>query len=358
MKILTIGGATRDIFIEHEVITSKINNISYLMFPEGKKVEVSAIRYAAGGGATNSAVAFKQLGFDVTSFFKVGTDHEAQMILKELATYGINSHHVAQTNLAATGTSFILPSASGDRAILVYRGANALLTAADAPKDLLAQVNQLYITSLSGNASELLPHLAALAKKNNIPVACNPGTSQLTSRVDTLERALEHIDILILNSYEASLLWQKECPSSHSIDSGKARSEAFQNSVRADALEAQNSKSLLHQYFKTILARGPRIAVITDGANGVYVCDGTNIYYHPSIPCNPISSVGAGDAFGSTFVAFLAQNRSIQEATQAGVINAASVLMHLDAKAGLLTQAQINKQQEKLDPSLLQIFDF
>lgn len=330
MKILTIGGATRDIFIEHEVVTTKMRDTSYLMFPEGKKVEVSSIRYATGGGATNSAVSFKQLGFGVESFFKLGTDYEAEIILQELAAHGVATQHVARTDLAATGTSFILPSPTGDRAILVYRGANTLLATADIPSGLLAGVSHVYITSLSGNASELLPHIAALAKKNNILVACNPGTSQLTARMDTLAQALEYIDILILNSYEAGLLWQ-------SISQASFTKE---------------------QYFKAILSRGPGIAVITEGADGVYVCDGIKIYYHPSTPCKPVSSVGAGDAFGSTFVAFLARNKSIQEAIQAGVINSASVLMHCDAKAGLLTEAQIKKQQEKLNPSLLQVFNF
>lgn len=333
MKILTIGGATRDIFIEHEIEAIELHGIPYIMFPEGKKVEVSAIRYTTGGGATNSAVSFKRLGFEVESFFKIGTDHEGETVLQELSSYGVTTHHVQRTNLAPTGVSFILPAPSNDRAILVYRGANLLLSSTDAPTTLLNGVDQLYITSLSGNASELLPHLGALAKKNNIPVACNPGTSQLTAGVDTLKQALANIDILILNEYEASLLWQ---------------------GIKKD----KNSAFSREQYFKTVLARGPRIAVITAGADGVYVCDGTKIYYHPSIPCTPISSVGAGDAFGSTFVGFLAQGKSIEQAIQAGVINAASVLMHLDAKAGLLDFDQMEKQQEGLDPSQLHVFDF
>jgi len=370
MKILTIGGATRDIFIEHDIMATKLHDISYLMLPEGKKVEVSAIHYATGGGATNSAVSFKRLGFEVESFFKVGTDYEAEIIIKELASEGVSTHHAQQTNLASTGTSFMLPSPNGDRAILVYRGANLLLATPDIPKNLLAGADHLYITSLSGNASELLPYLVAQAKTNNSLVACNPGTSQLTARVDTLEQALEHIDILILNSYEASLLWQKICPSSTSGRTVEENQTLKKSKTNSLSLPSNNPNpfalrcskgvidSSLYEYFKTILARGPRIAVVTDGANGVFVCDGSKMYYHPSIPCKPTSSVGAGDAFGSTFVAYLAQSKPIEEAIQAGIINAASVLMHLDAKAGLLTKEKIEQQRKNLDPSLLQVFDF
>ena len=54
MKILTLGGATRDIFIEHKVQATTINNVSCIIFPEGKKIEVSALHYTTGGGATNN----------------------------------------------------------------------------------------------------------------------------------------------------------------------------------------------------------------------------------------------------------------------------------------------------------------
>lgn len=335
MKILTIGGATRDIFIEHNVQATTINNVACIIFPEGKKVEISALHYTTGGGATNSAFSFATLGFQAECFCKVGTDYEGEIVLDELAKHGIGIDHAARTNLATTGTSFILPSPSGDRAILVYRGANTLLSQDDIPQDLLSGIERLYITSLSDGASHILPHIAQTAHQKNIPVACNPGTSQLTAEINTLKQALPFIKILILNAFEASLFMQTEPFALKNPDGNISKS--------------------LHAYFQEVLSQGPAIAVVTNGADGVYVADGKSVYYHPSIQIKAVSSVGAGDAFGSTFVAYLAHNSTIEEAIRAGIINAASVLMHVGAKAGLLNQEEIKKQRMNLDSSLLKI---
>lgn len=344
MKVLTIGGATRDVFIDHKVKTIQENHTSYIMLPEGRKVEISKIHYASGGGATNSAVSFARLGLEAESIFKIGIDPEGDFILAELCAQGVQTPHVLRIAQEQTGTSFILPSPSGDRAILVYRGANQLIRSSDIPESVFSNLDQIYITSLGGNASELLPQITKLAKLKNVRVASNPGTSQLTARVDTLEQSLPYIDILILNCYEANLLMK-----------------SLKNNAKPIADEIGTVPPLLHDpiryYFHEIMSRGPQIAVVTNGADGVYVCYGKNIYYHPSSKIKMISSVGAGDAFGSTFVAYLAQQKSIEEAIRAGVINAASVLMHVGAKTGLLTADKIEEQRKNFDPSLLQVFE-
>ena len=60
MKVLTIGGATQDIFIHYNgtdiiSITKKNFHSSYMLFGSGEKIEVEKLIYETGGGATNSA---------------------------------------------------------------------------------------------------------------------------------------------------------------------------------------------------------------------------------------------------------------------------------------------------------------
>src|SRR5439155_20813798 len=105
----------------------------------------------------------------------------------------------------------------------------------------------------------------------------------------------------------------------------------------------------LEQYFQEILKRGPTIAVVTNGADGVYATDGNKIYFHPSLKVNVVSTVGAGDAFGSTFVGQLAQGKPLQDALRAGIINSASVLQYLDTQTGLLKADELEKRLQKLD---------
>src|SRR5690348_5266742 len=68
----------------------------------------------------------------------------------------------------------------------------------------------------------------------------------------------------------------------------------------------------LKQFFNAVHECGPKIIVVTNGAEGVYASDNNSIYFHPSIKINIVSSIGAGDAFGSCFVGQLAHNKSIE----------------------------------------------
>jgi sugar/nucleoside kinase (ribokinase family) len=99
-----------------------------------------------------------------------------------------------------------------------------------------------------------------------------------------------------------------------------------------------------HLFFQEMLARGPKIIVVTNGAEGVYVASNDGILFHPSLPTKVVNTLGAGDAFGSTFVANYLEGKSIKEAMLYGIINAASVLTFLDAKSGLLTKEELEKR--------------
>ena len=131
LKVLTIGGATQDIIIEYKPSPSCITIESspkghLLACKEGSKIEVQKLHYAIGGGAINAAVSFKRLGFEVSSFFKIGTDQAGQKIIQQLESEGVSAHYKT-IQLLQTGTSFIVPSPDKDRIIFAYRGANSTL---------------------------------------------------------------------------------------------------------------------------------------------------------------------------------------------------------------------------------------
>ncbi len=104
-----------------------------MLLEAGKKQELQDMVCHTGGGATNSAVSFARLGFDVSSFFKIGTDASGSMILDELTIITYILIMCSKTDKVATGTSFVIPCPSGDRATLMYRGANVTLTQAELP---------------------------------------------------------------------------------------------------------------------------------------------------------------------------------------------------------------------------------
>lgn len=374
MKVLTIGGATQDIFIHYNgtdtiSITKKNFHSSYMLFGSGEKIEVEKLIYETGGGATNSATSFKRLGMNTTCFCNIGNDMAGQTVIEKLSKENINTNLILQSSEHKTGTSFIVNSIEGDYTIFAYRGANSYLELDKLPFDAIKECDQLYITSLSNDSAQILPSIVSFAKKHQVPVAINPGSSQLEKGTQKLKESLQFIDILILNKHEAQIfmfaLMQNdkyykealECTGSDQIC--YASKEQIDQAYLLDyPIIYENTYFSLRNFFKATLDMGPKIVVVTNGVNGVYVANKDEILFHPSMKVKVTNTVGAGDAFGSCFVASLMHKKDLKTALRNGIVNGASVLEHIGAKTGLLTYEQLEKKANAVNPDLLKTFKF
>jgi sugar/nucleoside kinase (ribokinase family) len=365
MKILTIGGATQDIFILYEDaetlhLHTKRGKESYLLLKEGGKLEVKELIYSSGGGANNAAFSFKKQGFDVSPVLKVANDEQGTFVIDKLKEAGINTQYVVSV-AGHTGLSFIIPSLEHDRTVFAFRGVNGTMSEEDIPFDDFDQYNYLYITSLSGGSSQLLLSITQQAKKLQIPVAINPGASQLVAGAPTLCKSLLNIDILIINSSEAkkfmlSLAHANEHLHTTLKKKGKKIKTDHRPILLEESINIEDIWFSINNFFQAVLAQGPRIVVVTNGAEGVYVATGQTVYFHPSLPIKVVNTLGAGDAFGSSFVGAIASGKSIESAIRHGICNAASVISFMDTKQGLLSMKELEKKAQELDPHLLQQF--
>lgn len=349
-KICSIGGATKDIFIMYEgAETLRLHmqkgEVSYLLLEQGTKIDIPALHYATGGGATNAAVSFKRLGLDVKAFFKVGTDTAGEFVHAEMTREKIDSSLCLLDPQTSTALSFIIPSVEHNNVALCYRGANTKLTPDEFPFACIKEFDYLYISPLSGRSGRLLPALAAEAKKYNVPVATNPGMVQITRDIALFSEALSGIAILIVNTHEATHL-MKSLLKTTTITMPKNKAEQTQGPRLLKYFATINDNTLtLYDYFDDILKRGPSIAVVTNGIEGVYVATKEMLYFHPSLKTEVVSGLGAGDAFTAAFVGSLALGKSIEDAILYGVINAHSVLQFADAKEGILTADELEKER-------------
>ena len=367
MNVLTIGGATQDDYLRTEGadtmhIEREHGELSYLLLKAGAKIEVNEILSLIGGGATNAAVSFAHLGDDVAAFCKVGGDAAGQHVRQVLEQEGVDASLLVTTTEYPTGISYVIHSREGERVIFVHRGANGHLQARELPLDAIAGADQVYVTSMSEESSTLLPVIAKHAAKHNVPLAINPGSSQLVTGAIALKESLQDVDIFILNSDEANRFMYSLICAQESYRKVLSSEEAICEPGSEPRLLSQsalyeNCPLSMPRFFREILGCGPRIVVVTDGCHGVYAAHEGKVYYHPAIETEVVDTLGAGDSFGSCFVASLAKGYAIWEALRNGNINSSSVISQYGAKPGLLSFDEIEKRAASMPPAALQVFE-
>lgn len=318
--IITIGGATQDIFVESD--EAKILNIetvsdkqSYLCFDYGAKIELDKLAYDIGGGASNAAVNLANLGLKTGIIVKIGTDLTSEAILQRFKEKNLDSSMVIRSKTNQTGFSIILISYEGDRTVLMHRGANSTINIDEINLEKIKQSKWVYIASLSGDSNQILDKVAEFAEENGVNMAFNPGTTQIKRGMENLRKVLEKAEILILNRSEAAIITEisDKPPEYPTIDD---------NNLKEMILK-------LKQY-------GSKVIVITEGKRGAYCFDGNILYYAPSLPSKVVSTLGAGDAFSSTFVASMIRyGGNIEKSLQMASANSAAVVQSFGAQTGL-----------------------
>ena len=307
--IVTIGSATRDVFMRAKdlmvIKDARFKTGAAECMTLGSKVEISEIFYTIGGSAANTAMTFVRQGLKTACITKVGKDIRGDEITRVLLRARIDTRFIKKDSRHMSPYSVVLLTSTGERSILVYRGAGEYLQGKDIPQSAF-QAKWLYITHLGGKSAEAFPWLIHKAKKHNVKIAINPGATQLRMPPNKLRPLLSLIDALILNREEASYLTKIPFQKPHLI-------------------------------FEKLNRWVGGLIVMTDGPNGLVVSNG-KYRWHAGIlhEQKRIDRTGAGDAFGSGFIAGLSQGKDIPHAIQLGSANATSVLEYMGAQPGIL----------------------
>jgi len=330
--IVTIGGATQDIFVESD--GAKILNIetvsdkqSYLCFDYGAKIELDKLAYDIGGGASNAAVSFANLGLKTGIIVKIGCDLTSQAILQRFEEKNVDKSMIIQSETEKTGFSIILVSYEGDRTVLMHRGANNTIKLDDIDREKLKQSKWVYFASLSGDSNSVLDSIAEFTEENGINMAFNPGGTQIKRGLKNLKKVLEKAEILILNRSEASAI-----------------TEIPNKPPEYPTVNDENLKEMI----KKLKKQGSKVVVITEGKRGAYAFDGKTLYYSPTFPSEVVSTLGAGDAFASTFVASMIKyDADIEKSLIMASLNSASVVRGFGAQAGLKSFEELQEIYDK-----------
>ncbi len=317
--VITIGSATRDVFLQNVDFNisksqkSKTGQLACL--PLGSKIEIEDIVFETGGGGTNSAFTFANLGLNAAVYSRVGEDVGGREIIKLIKDKGINIKYIVRDDKRRTAYSLILLTPEGKRTILVHRGASSHLAAKEIPWNKI-KTKWFYITSLGGNMA-LLKKLITFARENDIKVAVNPGSLELKQGLKKLKPLLNKTDILILNREEMSGLV----------------GASFGN---------------LKQIIKKSKENFGVLTVITDGEKGAYVIQKSGAVHAPTFDVKIINTTGAGDAFGAAFASGMILKNDPDYALRIGILNSNSVIQKMGAKAGLLKSLPSTKDLQRV----------
>jgi len=193
MRVLAVGNA----------------NVDHLLYvdepPEvGGRVEAWRYERRPGGAASNFAVAAARLGASPAVVCCVGDDWEGAWLLGELRGSGVDVSYAVRVS-APTGAAFVIVDRTGERTMVVHRGANSLLERA---------IRELELPEADWvHAASVGPGVAArafeAAKRAGARTSYDPGGAAVKLGLEGLRAALELTDVLFLNEAESSALAER-----------------------------------------------------------------------------------------------------------------------------------------------------
>ncbi|MBP7211542.1 carbohydrate kinase family protein [bacterium] len=332
-EVITIGSATMDVFVECEdarivSVAAKDKSLDFMCYPYGSKMEISSFASNVGGGGVNTALNFANLGFKTSAICKIGDDIYSKGVLEVLGKSTLDLSTIIQVNTVSTGFSIILLSFQGDRTVLAQRGANATLKNSEIDYEAIKNAKMLYMAPLSGESNRVLQKVVEFAKENGVQVCFNAGTTSLKKGFEYIKKIVDMANVVVMNKEEACMCTKIQ--------------------VRPDTRTEKFSCEFIHpdiqEMLKKLKINEKQIIVITDGGRGAYAYDGKTFFKCPTFESEVISTLGAGDAFASTFSAcYVQKGFDIGKSMMYASVNSSSVVSHFGASEGFMSFEEIEK---------------
>jgi ribokinase len=307
LELLSIGDATLDVFVtptESEEFCQVDTKECYIAFSYGDKIPVKTLEFSVGGNATNNAVGASRLGVKAGIVLTLGSDPNGDRIENKLKEEGVDTTFVIRQPSTDSNYSTII-NYGGERTIFSYHAPRSYEFPVNLPK-----VPWVYLTSMGDSFRPFYNHVVDWLKANpEIKMAFNPGSRQLGAGVDSLRDVLAVTHVVYVNRKEAEELTGMD----HSHEKEK-------------------------ELLKALSGLGPKMCVVTDGGNGSYIFDGQKYIHAGILPIDAYERTGAGDAFGSGFIAAVIKGKDLSDALLWGTLNSASVIGYTGSQKGLLKQ--------------------
>jgi ribokinase len=229
----------------------------------GETYSADSISFCSGGKGANQAVQCAKLGLKTYMVGKIGNDYFGEVLKQNLTKYGVDTTCLT-TVPTNTGIGVVNAIEDGSLVATIAKGANYSLTQTDIDhaENVIAE-SKVVILQLEVPI-EVVEYTIKKAKKYNCYVILNGAPASEIS-----DDALKLVDCFVVNESEASFYAGKEVSS---------------------YLEAEKVCELLH-------AKVGQHLIITLGAEGSLIFNGTEKLYIPPNKVKVVETTGAGDSY-------------------------------------------------------------
>jgi sugar/nucleoside kinase (ribokinase family) len=333
-EVICVGSVSQDIFFptDEGIIMETPEDIiakRKVAFELGGKYRIADRYEAVGGVAANVAHGLTRLGHIAGCYSKIGQDATGKWVTSEFKREKVPTDFLfIDTEVKTDLSAIVVLTQNGERTIFHNRDANEKLEIVD---EKFADTVWVFVSALNGDWQKKLKKLLELKEKYNFALALNPGQHNIKEDAELMFQAMTQADLLVLNKDEAI--------------------ELCLGTQKEIARERLNDEIFLLQTLKN---SGAGIIAMTDGKRGAWSFDGNEYWHCPIRTLNGlVDSTGAGDAFGSGFLAAILEGKSIADGLRWGIANSGSVIGAYGAIAGLLFKSTMENIVEKIIPERL-----
>ncbi len=235
-------------------------------------------RRASGGSAANSIIACAQFGGRCFYSCKVADDELGHFYMRDLIAAGVDTNHHTEKDQGHTGRCLVLVTPDTERTLCTFLGISGNLSSQELVEEALRDSAWFYTEGYlvtSDSARTTVIEAKRIAEASGVKTALSLSDPNMVKyfKRGLLEMIGGGVDLLFANAFEAM---------------GMAGSEDLNQAV---------------EYFKTLA----HSFVITLGADGALVWDGSELIEIPPVRVKAVDTVGAGDMFAGAFLYGLTQ---------------------------------------------------
>lgn len=261
MKVLNIGSLNLDY----------VYNLDHIVQP-GETESAETRNVFLGGKGINQSMALAKAGAEIYHGGLIGEDGQA--FLDACQEYGVHADYIRKID-APTGHAIIQVDRNAQNCILLYGGANQMLTEAFVD-EVLSHFEKGDVLLLQ-NEVNMLPYIVDKAYEKGMQIALNP--SPFNEKLRAVD--MNKISIFLLNEVEGGQI------------TGLSEPDEVLDKMREMFPHAK--------------------IVLTLGKDGAKYAEGDEVCYQPIFKVEAVDTTAAGDTFTGYFLAGLIEGMPIPE---------------------------------------------